>query len=31
MMFDAFRVGLCYCVWHTQRPEERHHNLMAAP
>ena len=31
MVFDAFRVGLRYCVWHTQRPQEGHHNLMAAP
>jgi len=31
MMLDAFRVSLCYCVWHTQGPEESHHNLMAAP
>lgn len=31
MMFDAFRVGLCYCVWHTQCPKESHHSLVAAP
>jgi len=31
VMFDAFRVGLRYCVWHTQRPEESRHSLMAAP
>ena len=31
MMLDAFRVSLRDGVWHTQGPEESHHDLMAAP
>ena len=30
MMFDAFRVGLRCCLGHPQRPQESHHNLVAA-